>query len=328
MDYIWTYWPDPRKAAQVHFDLACLALSSAFVARYTTARAVYTNSEGARQIERYGIPVPILCTLDPLTGENPSKFALAKIDTYSRVEFPCTHIDYDVFSSCFQSVSTADFCCQSLESDGIFRGTYKAVHDCYLEEGGVLPPEMRPYSRAQDFRGYNMGFVQINNLEFLHKYAAVSRPIFSQMKTLDYGNNILPEQFLFYCMATTAGMRVDELFPESLWDEPTRDKRHAESGYTHFMGKKTRMKTHLFHLVLKKLARLCPDIHAALLPDILWAAYELPRDFHPVRPCDICQRVLHERLPHPKFMDFIPPYFRHMHTPPPINHTTECEVCW
>lgn len=328
MDYIWTYWPDPRKAAQVHFDLACLALSSAFIARYATPRAVYTNSEGARQIERYGIPVPILCTLDHLDGENPGKFALAKIDTYSRVQSPCTHIDYDVFLSRFQPISSADFCCQSLEHDGIFRGTYKSIHDCFLDEGGILPPEMLPYSQTQDFRGYNMGFVQVNNLDFLHKYAAISRPLFSQMKTVDYGNNALPEQFLFYCMVRTAGIQVDELFPESLWDEPTRDKRHSENGYTHFMGKKNRMKKHLLNLVLDKLEQLAPAIHAAILPDIEWAAYDQTQKHAPVRPCDICRRVLHERLPYPGFMDYVPPFYRHMHIPQHENSEPECEVCW
>lgn len=289
MNYIWTYWANPANERVAVFDLSCLALSAAFVSQYANNKTVYTDSYGARQIEKYQIPIDVVCTLDDLQNENRDKYALAKIDTYSKVESPCTHIDYDVFLTRQQKETSADFCCQTLELGGIYTKIYKTISDCFVDEGGVLPREIQPYYDIAAFCGYNMGYLQIRNVEFLNKYAAASRLVFPMMKTVHYGDqehcgNTLPEQYLFYCMATSENISVDTLFPdEPKWTPQERDKHHGEQGYVHFMGKKGTHKRLLLESVLRKLNEFNPSLHDALIAGVDWDLFFPPINKPPIR---------------------------------------------
>jgi hypothetical protein len=271
IDYIWTYWTKPHAGATNFFDLACLGLSVALAGKHGTAKLVYTDSEGARQIDRFKIGAPSLVSLESLKNENPQKWALPKIDTYSKIDFSGTHIDYDVFLWKEQSKSCADFCCQSLEAEGSFIEVYKTTFHDFLNDAGYCPVEISDFSSKEIYAGYNMGYLQINNWEFINEYAEVARNIFGGMKTFHRHNNIFPEQYLFYCMAKKKDLQVDILFNNLLsWDEQC-----VQSGYTHLMGEKRENKNMLFRRILKKLEVENHECHRAIVKEIDWSMFEV-----------------------------------------------------
>lgn len=256
MRHIWTYWTIPQ--SDVRFDLACLALSTALVQRHSQAACIHTDSTGAAWIERCGIDVPILVSLDHLQKENPQKWALGKIHTYAQVDTPCVHLDYDVFLWKPQPVSASGFCCQNLETAANQRSLYCAAHADYLSDTAHCPPEVEPFAVSGCFEAHNMGYLQINNPSFLNRYAQRAIEVFEPMRTFDHWNNIYPEQYLFSCMAAGAGVRIDTLL-DSEWSE----WQARSIGYTHLMGEK-RYTDRLFPRIMGRLRQLRPRAHGVL----------------------------------------------------------------
>jgi hypothetical protein len=270
-NYIWTYWTKPQGGKISYFDIACIGLSTALAKKHGNAKAIYTDSDGARQIEKYKIGVPIIVSLDELSGEDPRKWALAKINTYSKIDSPCIHIDYDVFLWKEQKKSSADYCLQSLEEGGNFTEIYKNTFNNFLNDAGYCPKEISPFSSKEIFAGYNMGYLQINKLDALEEYTAASLKIFSGMKTFHRHNNVFPEQYLFYCMAKSKGVDVDFLFNNELsWDEQC-----TTSGYTHLMEEKKKNRSSIFRRILERLKAENEDCYNAISKEIDWSIFEV-----------------------------------------------------
>lgn len=270
MEYIWTHWTKPQPNIS-YFDIACLGLSTALAKTHGTAKLIYTDQRGAEHIGKYLIGVPCVKSLSDIQEEDPRKWALSKINTYSKINYPCVHIDYDVFLWKEQKRSSADFCCQSSEDLGNFSDIYKATFHDFQRDAGWIPEEISKYSSQEIYAGYNMGYLQINNWQFLNKYAKESLPIFDGMKTFHRHNNVFPEQYLFYCMTKSHGINVDILFDnEKSWDEQC-----TQSGYTHLMEEKKKNRSSLFKRIMAKLEQYNPACHAAISKEIDWSVFEV-----------------------------------------------------
>jgi len=266
MDYIWTYWTKPWKTYRKPyiFDIACIALSTFLAKTHGTAKRIYTDSFGSKLLNKFSIEVDCETTLDILEQENPRKWALPKIYTYSKINFPCVHIDYDVFLWKEQKKSDADFCCQALENFGFYTTLYKTVVEDFKKDSNKFPEEILNYSNNEIYHGYNMGYFQINDYDFLKSYTSKSMEIFSEMKTFDNFNNILPEQYLFYCMTKTYGKKVDTLLEGmKKWEDDC-----VKNGYTHLMDQKRKEKNAFFLKILNRLKVYNPNSYESILKEL------------------------------------------------------------
>ena len=263
MDYIWTYWTKPHKGEISHFDIACLGLSTSLVKTHGKAKCIYTDTNGKKQIEKYAIGVECTDSLSDIQDEDNKKWAISKINTLSKIDYPCIHIDYDVFLWKEQIKSKSDFCCQSMEKGQNFTELYKKTTNDYILDCGIIPKEIKNYSENQIYAGYNMGYIQINNLNFLNIYVKESFSIFSKMKTFHNHNNIFPEQYLFYCMTSTYKKNVDVLFNnDSDWNDQC-----TKSGYTHLMEEKIYNRQSIFKKIMLRLKEYNPDCYSAIIND-------------------------------------------------------------
>jgi hypothetical protein len=270
-DYVWTYWTKPQNKKINYFNLACLGLSTSVVKKHGNARAIYTDSDGAKQIEKYNINVPAIVSLDEINEEDSRKWALSKINTYSKIEFPCIHIDYDVFLWKEQNISSSDYCVQSLENEDFFTLIYKKTFDDFIDDSGYCPMEIAKFLSKQIYAGYNMGYVQINNLDFIKEYAAASMNIFKSMKTFYRHNNIFPEQYLFYCMTELKGLHIDCLFNNN----SDIDDQCVNSGYTHLMGAKNKGRNIIFNKILNRLKIENEECYNAISKEIDWSIFDI-----------------------------------------------------
>lgn len=274
-NYIWTYWTKPQAGAVSYFDLACLGLSTALVKEHGNAARIYTDSVGAKQVEKYRIGVGPTVSLGVLQDEDPRKWALPKIVTYSMMEPPCVHLDYDVFLWSEQKEVHTDFCCQSLEGGPVFSNLYKVTFHDFLSDSGYCPPEISIFSSKEIFAGLNMGYFEVKNNSFLKDYAEKAMSIFERMKTFHRFNNIFPEQYLFYCMSKSSGVPVEVLFDnDSDWSTQS-----MKVGYTHLMGEKMKNRASVFRRVMARLEDKNPECHEAISNEIDWSAVQVGKSF-------------------------------------------------
>jgi hypothetical protein len=265
MDYIWTHWTKPQNGIISLFDTALLALSVSLATRHGTARYISTDSLGAKHIEKFHIEAPINVSLDHLHNEDISKWAISKIDTFSKVTSPCVHIDHDVFLWKQQKNSKADFCCQTLEQNEFYSTYYS---NCIQKAGGEeLWPYFQKTFKEHTLCGYNMGYVQINNVEFLKKYTKESFNIYNKIKINHRSQNIIPEQYLFYCMThSDPSITVETLIKHPLTAEH-QNTQCNKLGYTHLMGEKFGNRELIYCKAKNKLSILNPKCLEELLKE-------------------------------------------------------------
>lgn len=252
--YIWTYWTKPQEQRKSFFDLACLGLSTSLVKKHGYAYKIYTDKFGAAQIQNFNIDVDFEVSLESLEGENIKKFALAKIDTYQKINFECAHIDYDVFLWDKPKNYESDFTVQSLEQSDEstnFDFTYKTSYEDFKSITNYVPAEIKFFTDKNIYSGYNMGYVDIKNLEFFNKYANIARKMFDDLFIIEnIYLNCFVEQLFFYCMTQTENIKVSCLLTEKVeaWDREAANKK-----YTHLMGEKIGNKYNTFIKVLNQL---------------------------------------------------------------------------
>lgn len=247
MRFVWSFWTKPSPS---RLDWACLAQSVACVKKFATPYKIYTDSYGAESIDRLKIGCKTDCLLDELSEVDPKYWVASKLLTYSRLDYPCTHIDADVFLWKPPKFSTLSFCCQSLEDYPNHKKLYKKHHEDFLKDSsGVTPELVFPQVRLGDFSGYNMGYIQVNDWKFLNTYAAEAMKILKVMNRFNNFNSAFCEQFLFYCMVQNNNVPVETLFDNAFdWENQAKAQ-----GYTHLMGKKRLRPKELFELLTRRL---------------------------------------------------------------------------
>jgi len=267
-EYVWTYWTKPHFNKINFFDLACLALSTCLVKTHGIAKKIYTDKNGFEQINKFCLNVDCEIVLDDIENEQVGKFALPKIITYSKINFNCIHIDYDVFLFKEQKETDSDFIVQSLENfiDGAHYEIYKRTYNTFIKNAGYIPKEIEYFALNNIFAGYNMGYVDIKNIAFLNCYALKARKLFNDLSFVtETYDNCLIEQCLFYCMTQQNNISVDILLDNnSDWNQQAIDL-----SYTHLMEDKIKKRKQCFEVVLKKLSHYNLDIYKKIISNIM-----------------------------------------------------------
>lgn len=260
-NYIWTYWTKPQRSFISYIDLASLCLSVELIKKHGNPFCVYTDSFGKKLIEEVGLDVKISLALDKIEHISSEKWAIAKMISYLNSIEPCCHIDTDIFLWGEQKIDTnnIDFVVQAHEDSNI----YKYVYNDYICDALTVPKEVLPFAAEGVLEGFNMGYVDIHNIDFLHKYAERCIEVYEPMKTFSNFNALFPEQCLFYCMTGLERINIKELFKKgenSVQNHWEYVNSLQELSYTHLMNAKRSHKDKIMNLIVKNLRELNPKL--------------------------------------------------------------------
>lgn len=209
------------------------ALSTAVARRSHGPLTLFTDSEGARRLERAGIEFDTVRTdLDGFSGLDPCFWAAGKVFTYSIMDEPFLHIDDDVFlfGRLPDRVLQAGLAVQSPENDGKeFQYYQNAI-------GYFSPADVEELiSPINDWVSYNAGLFGGHDLEFIHRCARRGlewgRRMTAQGRAKEQGMTLM-EQALFARMAREEGKHVECLLARRT------DPLAKKIGYTHLVDSK------------------------------------------------------------------------------------------
>jgi len=184
MNAVWSFWTrpylgsegagwGPRWHTEWHHWLAW-GISVYAAARYYPDTTLFTDDVGARLlVDSLELPFRHVSTaLNRLKGEDPTWWALGKIEAYRRQREPFVHIDTDVFlwNPLPPDVEQADVFAQNPEPISPYYRPEQLEDTVKSVRGGWLPKEWTAY-RADAKRAECCGVFGGNRLDFITHYA-------------------------------------------------------------------------------------------------------------------------------------------------------------
>lgn len=185
------------------------ALSCLQLRKFYPDVELHTNQLGKEiLVDILGLPytqVHLSLENDFMQNLHPKMWAYAKIHTYSKQTEPFLHVDGDVFiwKAFDEKLLSSGLIAQNIEDNlDVYHQCLKSIK----ENHNILVPEWVKHNENHP-KAYNAGILGGHNLNFLKKYTNLAFEFYNnnkleELEKLDKNINILPEQYLFYALAS------------------------------------------------------------------------------------------------------------------------------
>jgi hypothetical protein len=202
-EYHWMAWA-----------LSCLQLKKF----YPTVELI-TDSIGKEFFEKV-LKLPysqVHSELDTLNQYDKRLWALAKIYSYSIQNKPFIHIDGDIFiwKSFDEDIVKGELIAQNVEIDfSIYQKPFHTIKEEFVS----LPPCLKKELESQQFFVANAGIIGGKNIDFFKQYKKLAFDLINDnLSNIDKVENFVfnncYEQFLYYALAKSEGIKINYLFP-------------------------------------------------------------------------------------------------------------------
>lgn len=205
------------------YHLMSWALSCLQLRKFYDNVVLYTDEKGYDLLISY-LKLPytqVIVNLEKLNKKDSDLWALSKIHTYSKQEYPFLHVDGDVFiwEAFDKGLLKANLIAQNKEIGTA--GFYESMFDNIQKELVYLPKDIK--RKNTSIFAYNAGILGGRNINFFKKYTSLCFKFIEKNRAiLDKINksslNVYFEQFFFFCLSEKYNEKVHTFFEKVIPD--------------------------------------------------------------------------------------------------------------
>ena len=264
MNYIWTMWTEPWGAAKP-WDLMCYAVSVGLAKKLPGTQMIYTDERGAAWLEEYCVDAPFTVIKFDIAKSSSPKFGEAKLKTMLIQEQPFCHLDHDLFLLAEQkTVPDADIVVQNIEQGPYYKEVYEGAYALGQSQGTVWMSELRERAESNDFKAYNCGYVQVNNMDVMREWCSQAISMSRTFSPVEPRDNAIIEQMSLYALAKARGYSVATLFE---LDSLTQLGPEM-AGYVHFMAAKNDARFFTTYRLIQRAKEVAPAFYKKCFPHL------------------------------------------------------------
>jgi hypothetical protein len=273
MNIVYTFWTKPYFLKNnLYNNIINLLLSVSLSKKYASKITIYTDDYGkfilSRIIDNVILDTDILNKYcNSLSIE---RWAIPKLYVMNNQNKPFLHIDHDVFLwENILNINDHDLIVQSFEFNGFFPIFYKELFINYISNNENKHDFLTNHLIENDFAGYNCGFINAKNINFIKKWTNFGIDLNNNYKNnFRFIDCTFVEQFSLYALVKKFNIKINEIIPMISYEQDGEIhlKYDTKIKYTHLMGAKNKQKT--VEKVENKIQELFPNVYNKLLNNI------------------------------------------------------------